>query len=120
MYIKELAISNFKSFNAPASTIAFNVPDGQTLGSGLNILVGENNTGKSTVFEAVDFVRNSTKKSIEAIRNTNRPRILHVTLPKTTSLRGIFSLSCERFWIDFTRFKLRDRLGQMCGVGWGF
>lgn len=73
MYIKELAISNFKSFNAPASTIAFNVPDGQTLGSGLNILVGENNTGKSTVFEAVDFVRNSTKKSIEAIRNTNNP-----------------------------------------------
>lgn len=73
MYIKELAISNFKSFNAPASTIAFNVRDGQTLGSGLNILVGENNTGKSTVFEAVDFVRNSTKKSIEAIRNTNNP-----------------------------------------------
>jgi AAA15 family ATPase/GTPase len=73
MYIKELAISNFKSFNAPASTITFNVPDGQTLGSGLNILVGENNTGKSTVFEAVDFVRNSTKKSIEAIRNTNNP-----------------------------------------------
>lgn len=73
MYIKELGISNFKSFDSAPSTIAFNVPDGQTLGSGLNILVGENNTGKSTVFKAVDFVRNSTKKSIEAIRNTSNP-----------------------------------------------
>jgi len=73
VYIKELGISNFKSFDSALSTIVFNVPDGQTLGSGLNILVGENNTGKSTVFEAVDFVRNSTRKSIEAIRNTNNP-----------------------------------------------
>ncbi|MDR3169854.1 MAG: ATP-binding protein [Candidatus Peribacteria bacterium] len=34
----------------------FNYPDGTN--SGLNFFVGENNTGKSTVFEAIDFLFN--------------------------------------------------------------
>lgn len=68
MFIKELKITNFKSFNGAINPITFNVPNGQ-LGSGLNIFVGENNTGKSTAFEAVDFVRNKTSKNETAIKN---------------------------------------------------
>jgi AAA15 family ATPase/GTPase len=75
MFIKELKITNFKSFNGATDPIVFNVPDGQ-LGSGLNIFVGENNTGKSTVFEAVDFVRNSTKKDEGAIKNRSSSPLL--------------------------------------------
>jgi len=72
MFIKELKISNFKSFGDSVDPIVFSVPNGQS-GSGLNIFVGENNTGKSTAFEAVDFVRNGTKKDESAIKNKNSP-----------------------------------------------
>jgi len=50
-------------------TINFNIPDGETLGSGLNIFVGENNSGKSTVFEAINFLKNGTRKKIDDLRN---------------------------------------------------
>lgn len=71
MFIKELEISNFKSFKGAIAPIQFNVPNGHA-GSGLNIFVGENNTGKSTAFEAVDFVRNGTKKNVaDLINKTN-------------------------------------------------
>ena len=70
MFIKEIRITNFKSFSGAIAPIVFNVPNSQ-LGSGLNIFVGENNTGKSTAFEAIDFVRNSTKKDENAIKNKN-------------------------------------------------
>jgi AAA15 family ATPase/GTPase len=72
MFIKELKITNFKSFSGLTNPIVFNVPNGN-VGSGLNIFVGENNTGKSTVFEAIDFVRNRTKKDEDAIKNKNNP-----------------------------------------------
>ncbi len=72
MFIKELKITNFKSFNGPVNPIFFNIPNGNP-GSGLNVFVGENNTGKSTAFEAIDFVRNNTKKDIPDIKNKNNP-----------------------------------------------
>ncbi|OOF39017.1 hypothetical protein BKK49_08785 [Rodentibacter rarus] len=60
MFIKSICISNFKGFIGEDHTINFNIPNGNS-GSGLNIFVGENNSGKSTVFEAIDFLRNGTK-----------------------------------------------------------
>lgn len=67
MYIKELRVSNFKGFGGEQPTLSFKVPDGSP-GSGLNIFVGENNTGKSTLLEAVDFLRNGTRKSVDVIK----------------------------------------------------
>lgn len=72
MFIKQLTITNFKSFNGQINPIEFHVPNGSP-GSGLNIFVGENNTGKSTAFEAIDFLRNGTKKEISDIKNKNNP-----------------------------------------------
>ncbi len=69
MFIKSLLIKNFKCFNGDTKPLEFNLPDDKTAGSGLNILVGENNTGKSTVFEAIDFLRDGTKKNIDDIKN---------------------------------------------------
>ncbi len=67
MFLYELKITNFKSFSGITS-LEFNIPNGEA-GSGLNIFIGENNTGKSTIFEAIDFLRNSTKKDIGNIKN---------------------------------------------------
>lgn len=69
MFIKTLLIKNYKCFNDDTKPLEFNLPDGQTAGSGLNILVGENNSGKSTVFEAIAFLRDGTKKNVDDIKN---------------------------------------------------
>lgn len=69
MFIKSICLSNFKGFIGENHQINFKIPDGTTPGSGLNIFVGENNSGKSSIFEAVDFLRNGIKGEIERIRS---------------------------------------------------
>lgn len=69
MFIKNLCLSNFKGFIGDNHQINFKIPDG-TSGSGLNIFVGENNSGKSSVFEAIDFLRNGVKEdSISLVKS---------------------------------------------------
>ena len=71
MFIKTLQIQNFKCFDSEVKSLDFNIPDGQTLGSGLNIFVGDNNSGKSTIFEGVDFLRDNTSKDLKDVKNKN-------------------------------------------------
>jgi len=71
MFIKTLQIKNFKCFCSEVETLDFNMPDGKSAGSGLNIFVGENNSGKSTIFEGVDFLRDNTSKDLKDIKNKN-------------------------------------------------
>lgn len=61
MFIKSIKMSFFKGFSSEGNELSFNLPDGETIGSGLNIFIGENNTGKSTVFEAISFLRDEVK-----------------------------------------------------------
>lgn len=68
MFIQSLSISYFKGFSTPNNILEFNMPDGQTKGSGLNVFLGENNTGKSTIFEAIHFLRDEIKE-IDRIKN---------------------------------------------------
>ena len=69
MFIKNLEVKNFKCFDNEIQSLDFSIPDGKTVGSGLNIFIGENNTGKSTIFEAIDFLRDGTKKELKEIKN---------------------------------------------------
>ena len=55
MYLSYLKVQNFKGMGCFHNEMHFAIPDMRTPGSGLNILVGENNSGKSTIFEAIDF-----------------------------------------------------------------
>jgi len=66
MYIKNLTLSNFKCFSGKHN-FDFCIPDGETTGSGLNVFVGENNSGKSSVMEAIYFVRNKVKNNIRSL-----------------------------------------------------
>jgi hypothetical protein len=67
MFIKSICLSNFKGFIGDNHQIEFKIPDGATAGSGLNIFIGENNSGKSSIFEAINFLRNGIKED-EAYR----------------------------------------------------
>lgn len=69
MFIKNLKIKNFKCF-VGEQEMDFSYPT--SILSGLNIFIGENNTGKSTVFEAIDFIRNGVPKGkdIKDLKNS--------------------------------------------------
>lgn len=54
MFIKKLHISNFKCFKSN-SIENIGIPNG-TKGSGLNILIGENGNGKTTILEAINYL----------------------------------------------------------------
>lgn len=69
MYLSHLRVKNFKGFGSQKNEMFFGIPDGQTPGSGLNILVGENNSGKSTIFEAIDFLRDGTSVDLDSLKN---------------------------------------------------
>ncbi len=59
MFIKSIIIKNLKCFAEDSEAIEFNVPDGKTEGSGLNIFVGENGTGKTATLEAINYLTES-------------------------------------------------------------
>jgi AAA15 family ATPase/GTPase len=59
MFISTLQIKNYKAFHSDDAAIQFKVPDGHTPGSGLNIFVGENGTGKTSVLESINLLTQS-------------------------------------------------------------
>lgn len=87
MFIKSLKIENFKGYYGNDNILDFNIPDGNTKGSGLNIFVGENNSGKSTVFEVMDFIKDGTKKNIEDLLSKSFPD----NIPEHLSAEIIFT-----------------------------
>ena len=61
IFFKKIDIENYKCFES--ISIELNTPDGKTAGSGLNILIGENGTGKTSILEAVNFLTQSKYSS---------------------------------------------------------
>lgn len=68
MSIKKLTIEGFRGFSEKKE-INFAMPDGEHEGSGLTILVGPNNSGKSSVIEAVHMLSNNTRNVPKESRN---------------------------------------------------
>lgn len=60
MYISKIKLHNFKGFKGDHEIV---------FDTGVNIFVGDNNTGKSSVLEAIDFIR-SKKEREEVITKT--------------------------------------------------
>lgn len=87
MFIKSIDVENFKGYHGLHS-IDFNIPDGTTKGSGLNIFVGENNSGKSTIFEAMDFIKDCTKKNPESLVNKSDPTVVFNNMSVCVTFTG--------------------------------
>lgn len=75
---KSIQIKNYKGY-VDSGEIEFNVPDGTTPGSGLNIFVGENGSGKTTILKAISLLTsNSQRNKISCAdfnNNTDLPEI---------------------------------------------
>ncbi len=112
MYIKELYLKNFKSFGKEFNKLSFGIPNGEP-GSGLNIFLGENNTGKSTIFEAFDFLRNRSSKPASSLVN--------ITYPEEDAIvemvfAGDIDSVIEQFSPDNKKAVFRDRVYVNEGV----
>ncbi len=59
MFIKSIKVSNYRSLKQDDYLVEFAIPNGKP-GSGLTVIVGPNNVGKSNLFHAMDFVFNKT------------------------------------------------------------
>ena len=80
--IKELSICGFRGFGAK-QTLKFALPDGEKDGSGLTVIVGANNAGKTTVIEAIrafNVGEKDTPSFSEGRRNNNAGRRVELTL----------------------------------------
>lgn len=63
LHIRSAVIENYKCFVKQA--FQFSVPDGVNGGSGLNVLIGENGNGKTTLLEAIHYA-NQSAYSVES------------------------------------------------------
>lgn len=80
--IKELSICGFRGFGVK-QTLKFAIPDGEKAGSGLTVIVGANNAGKTTVIEAIrafNVAGKDTPSFSEGRRNNNTDRRVELTL----------------------------------------
>lgn len=112
MYIKELNIKFFKSIENNVDPLKFGIPNG-IAGSGLNIFLGENNTGKSTIFEAFDFLRNNSKKQNSSIVNMAYPdEVAIVEMELTGDLDGVI----EQFSPDNKKAAFRGKVYKVDGI----
>lgn len=80
--IKTLSIHGFRGFGEK-QTLTFSLPDGRTVGRGLNIITGANNTGKTTIIESIRAFNGSQeptfsegRRNIQANGITNEKGIL--------------------------------------------
>lgn len=77
MIIKKIEIEGLRGFSKKRE-ISFAIPDGINEGSGLTVLVGPNNSGKSTIIEAFHILNspnNSIPKSMRNIINEEKIKI---------------------------------------------
>lgn len=78
--IKELQISGFRGFGLK-QTISFAIPNKQKSGSGLTIITGANNAGKTTVIEAIRAFNDSESPSFsEGRRNIKTGGIVQLQI----------------------------------------
>ncbi len=77
MYISKFEVKSFRCF-IKKQTLSFAIPKNKKVGSGLTFLVGENNSGKTSLLEAMKFsaadnnIDSSTLRSSDILNSSIR------------------------------------------------
>lgn len=94
MYIRELTIQNFKGFSGEHK-LKFD--------KNLSFFVGNNNSGKSSVFEAIDFLKSGlgTSKSLDDIKTKGSSGHVAVTIKLQDDIRSVISDFSESKYLAY-------------------
>jgi predicted ATP-dependent endonuclease of OLD family len=105
MYIKRVHLENFKGFIK--EDIVLKIPDNKSEGSGLNVFVGPNNSGKSTFFEALKFLKYGLPKNkeVDDLKNINNKN-------KDLAVEVEFAGNIKEMINNFSQKKLEDYIGK--------
>lgn len=106
VFLKSLSIENFKGFFKKQS-LEFAIPNGEE-GSGLTILVGPNNSGKSSVFQALLKLDHSATLPTEEKNAAGLPHIVITDTDNKTREASIDKESGDFFLSGFSDIS-RDR-----------
>ena len=94
VYIEKIKVRNFKSFKE--EEIKFKIPSDDFIG--LKIFVGENNAGKSTLIEAINFLFDGSKKELSIIKtkDSNESEKLFVEITFCGNLTNLIENFCQQ------------------------
>lgn len=109
MLIKKLTIEGFRGFSEK-TIINFSMPDNITPGSGLTVLVGPNNSGKSTIIEAVHLL--SSNKMIIPKKSRNMLNDGKVKIEIEDELNNVISISSTDNGGSFVERKYNDMIQE--------
>lgn len=84
MAIKKMEISGFRGYSKK-ETLNFSIPNGMP-GSGLNVIVGANNSGKSTIIEAMNILEGNTDLVSEDKRNKKSGDKINIIVEDTNDV----------------------------------
>lgn len=112
-FIKEISIKNFRCFED--SSIELAVPDG-TPGSGLNLFVGNNGCGKTSVLDAIDYLfggryKAESKLNIRDFNDFEKPIVVFGKIDRFSVKSGLQAYKDKYFnctGVEFTASP-RDR-----------
>ena len=77
--LKEIRVNGLRGFSNERR-IKFSIPNGE-VGSGLTVLVGSNNSGKTTIIEAIKYYNFDISQILfsSGKRNINTEKKVHIT-----------------------------------------
>lgn len=106
MYISKITLDNFKSFKGYGHEINLN--------KGLSFFVGDNNTGKTTVLAAINFIVDKKMRDAVISKNTKDDDFVAVTL----IIRGDFTkyIAADASLKKFASYTQSDSIGEFLQV----
>lgn len=112
MFIRELEIKNYRGFD-DFSLKNIAVPDNTNSGSGLNVILGENGCGKTSILDAIALVLESYKVdsfSLHDLRNVDLSTVITARANDDFKVKKLYNGSFQANGLRFKGY-LRERSG---------